>query len=575
MQQKIALSKQNSMRTAFGYYYGVGVISITIGIIVVASLNLFTPLQIVQNSILGREQAPQENIFLFLSRSDFLPIVFLTLCLAYGIVIVGLRHLLKPIANCISIDKKGGTPDDNQIHLARKRLLNLHYLFARMNILLWISFSILAGAGSVATGAFSMETAIIFAARASMVGLIASSIATLRIEIVSRKVLIPQFFPEGVPSQMEGVIQRSIGQQLVTVNRLGALVPIVILLITLLTLQLELVDSSVTAKQYGRELIVFVIVLALWVLLFSKQLSMLQSRNIVEPINELVAKLRKVDEGKYDERIQVTSNDEIGYAGEVVNFMTEGLKEKLSMQYSLDLARQVQQNLLPDGNPDFAGLDIAGQSIYCDETGGDFYDFIELNNREDKLSIVVGDVSGHGISSALLMATVRGCLRQRLALPGSISEIITDVNRQLAQDVGDSGNFMTMFVLIVDKHNRSIEWIRAGHDPAIVYDDVNNTISELKGVGLALGVDRDYQFEANDALDLCSGQIILLGTDGIWETQNSTGAMFGKKAVEKLLREYAHYSASEILAEIIQSLQSFRGNVPAEDDITCIIIKVS
>ena len=102
------------------------------------------------------------------------------------------------------------------------------------------------------------------------------------------------------------------------------------------------------------------------------------------------------------------------------------------------------------GRPSFLlFLDVAGKSIYCDETGGDYYDFIKFReDGDEKLGVVVGDVAGHGISSALIMAAVRSSLRQRSSLPGNISQIITDVNHQLAADVEDSGQFVTLFFLL-------------------------------------------------------------------------------------------------------------------------------
>ncbi|MBT8366465.1 MAG: response regulator, partial [Deltaproteobacteria bacterium] len=103
------------------------------------------------------------------------------------------------------------------------------------------------------------------------------------------------------------------------------------------------------------------------------------------------------------------------------------------LQQSLDLAMEVQQSLLPKENPRFAGLDIAGKSVYCDETGGDYYDFLDLG--KEKIGIIVGDVSGHGIQSALLMTTVRGSLRQRILKPDSLAIMISDLNRQFHTDV--------------------------------------------------------------------------------------------------------------------------------------------
>ena len=184
------------------------------------------------------------------------------------------------------------------------------------------------------------------------------------------------------------------------------------------------------------------------------------------------------------------------------------------IKQSLDLAREVQQNLLPKSNPQMQRLDIAGRSIYCDETGGDYYDFITSDTGEDdQLTIAIGDVSGHGISSALLMAAVRSSLRQRLTHPGGAGSIISDINRQLVEDVEDSGQFMTLFCLNVDANKMQAQWVRAGHDPGIFYDPDTDVFEELGGSGMALGIDEDWQYEAYQKTDLKSGQIIFLSTD--------------------------------------------------------------
>jgi len=144
-----------------------------------------------------------------------------------------------------------------------------------------------------------------------------------------------------------------------------------------------------------------------------------------------------------------------------INEMTKGLIEREKMQLSLNLAKEVQQNLLPKGNLRINDLDISGKSIYCDETGGDYYDFIINNDTIDqKICVAIGDVSGHGIPSALLMAAVRSSLRQRASLPGTTAVIISDVNRQLVSDVEDSGQFMTLFFLAIDPESGQIEWVR-------------------------------------------------------------------------------------------------------------------
>jgi len=256
-------------------------------------------------------------------------------------------------------------------------------------------------------------------------------------------------------------------------------------------------------------------------------------------------------------------------------FRTLSLEHDMIKQ-SLDLAREVQQNLLPNKNPQMERLDIAGRSIYCDETGGDYYDFITSDTGENgQITIAIGDVSGHGISSALLMATVRSSLRQRLSQPGDAGGIISDVNRQLVQDVEDSGQFMTLFYLNIDATKMHAHWVRAGHDPAIFYDPATDAFEELGGSGIALGVEGDWKYKENLKTALAKGQIIFLSTDGIWEAFNPKGDMFGKERIYDIIRKNSSLSANEIINIILESLKRFQQGAQIEDDITLVVIKIT
>ena len=251
-------------------------------------------------------------------------------------------------------------------------------------------------------------------------------------------------------------------------------------------------------------------------------------------------------------------------------------QEQDRIKHSLSLAREVQQNLLPHQSPQMDGLDIAGTSIYCDETGGDYYDYIDSHIDDHRnIGVAIGDVAGHGISSALLMATVRSSLRQRAALPGGVEQIISDVNRQLAQDVEDSGQFMTMFYLMIDPMRMQAHWVRAGHDPAILYDPNSASFEELGGSGIALGVDEDWKYKAYSKADLNKGQIIFLSTDGIWEAFNPDGEMFGKERIYDILRINASSGAEEMVRKVLVDLERFQQGASIEDDITLVIIKIT
>lgn len=298
-------------------------------------------------------------------------------------------------------------------------------------------------------------------------------------------------------------------------------------------------------------------------------------RRIITPVLSVAEASARVAAGDLETRLVSRGRDEIGILIQSFNQMVEGLKQRDQMRQSLEIAKEVQQNLLPKDAPVFDGLDIAGKSIYCDETGGDYYDYFEFGeHRTGQIGIVLGDVSGHGISSALLMASARAFLRQRSALPGTISQVISDINRQLARDVVNSGSFMSMFYMIIDKTNKNLTWVRAGHDPAIFYDPNTETMSELKGVGMALGVDENCRYEENIKQNLDAGQIIVLGTDGIWEARNPKGEMFGKEHISTTIREKANFNAKSILNTIVESLTEFKGDVRIEDDVTLVVIKI-
>ena len=250
-------------------------------------------------------------------------------------------------------------------------------------------------------------------------------------------------------------------------------------------------------------------------------------------------------------------------------------KERDRLRHSLELAKEVQQKLLPKVNPRIDGLEVAGKSIYCDETGGDYYDFIQFKeNANKKWGVVVGDVAGHGISSALLMATVRSALRQRFALPGSISQMIADVNRQLAGDFADSGQFVTLFYLAVDPARQILEWVRAGHEPAIFYNPAANEFLELAGSGMALGVDKHCQYEKNRIDDFPRGSIIVIGTDGVWEARNDRGEMFGRTAIYDIIRSNSEAGVSDIMEAIFEQINKFRNAAEPEDDVTLVVLKL-
>ncbi|UCF90984.1 MAG: SpoIIE family protein phosphatase [Desulfobacterales bacterium] len=529
---------------------------------IIVLLNFFTPLAAFrdwQTFLLQRGLRP----VLF-----FIPLVFLTA----GV----LQYMVqRPISMGLQQMRAGGGRDAVLGEQARRRLLNLPYVLGIVNLAMWIILTGLIVLYINWVRHLTAATCFYIFFRGVMVGLIASFIVFFLVDDYSRRKLVPMFFPEGKLAALRGTIKISILRRIRVLFGVGTNAPIIILVGTLSFVLWERGDLSVSAAEFGRAILFFAMALGIIFVPVALSLNFLVGRSILKPIKEMMALVKKVRNGDFHQRIRVVSNDELGVLGDGMNEMTGGLLERERLRQSLILAREVQQNLLPRTGPQVQGLDIAATSVYCDETGGDYYDFLETGDpRQGKIGVVVGDVSGHGIPSALLMASARAFLRQRADLPGSLAQIVSDVNRQLARDVEESGGFMTLFYLTVDAANDRLHWVRAGHDPAIFYDPVADEFESLFGEGLALGVKPNWQYEEYQRNNLARGQIIVIGTDGIWEARNPRGAMFGKERVYGLIRRNAAAGAQDILDASLEALRRFQQDRSSEDDVTLVVIKI-
>lgn len=290
-------------------------------------------------------------------------------------------------------------------------------------------------------------------------------------------------------------------------------------------------------------------------------------------INKVSQAARRLAKGEFGEEIPVTSKDEIGSLCKDFNTMTSHLKEGVQLQKSMEIAREVQQNLLPKERYLFGNVEIAGECIYCDATGGDFYDVVPCHDKK-QVSLVVGDVVGHGIGAALLMTTTRALLRSKLGCDAAIAGITSEVNTLLCRDTVRVHNFVTLFLARIDYTERKMTWVRAGHEPSLAYTPKTKTLHQLKGKGLPLGIESEFSYVEQEFELPNEETIILLATDGIYESQNSRGEQFGKQRIEELLIQYAELAAHEIMDKISSAIQEFLGEASQEDDITLMVVKI-
>ena len=300
----------------------------------------------------------------------------------------------------------------------------------------------------------------------------------------------------------------------------------------------------------------------------------ISSKSVTEPIRVLAHAAKNLSAGNFETKVNIKSTDEFSELGKIFNDVGPKLKERESIKRSLAVAMDIQQHLLPQKPPDFDGFDIAGESVYCEETGGDYFDFIELLEiGHGKMGIAVGDVSGHGVGAALLMASARAVLRSNAArYHSNLSALFESLNFHLVRDTGGA-QFITLFYGIIDNKDSSVTWTSAGHDPALCLKQRNGNLISLENTGMPLGIMDNAKYDQAGPVILDSDDIILIGTDGIWETTNESGEMFGKTRLENILKKNSGKNANQIYQSIINAVQIFRGNLPQRDDITLVVIK--
>jgi len=332
-------------------------------------------------------------------------------------------------------------------------------------------------------------------------------------------------------------------------------------------------DTNSSSYNQIRWYIVFKIFFIMIVLLIiTVNLIVSYAKNLNILFKNEIKVLKRVSNGDLSKFIPVSTIDEFGVIAGYTNNMILGLRQNIQLITTINLAKEIQQNILPQKAPCCTGLDIASTSIYCDYIGGDYYDYLILPNNN--LGVIVADASGHGVEAALSVTTCRAFLRATSHEFKTPASLMDKVNKFLVVDSLETGHFVTMFFLEIDMLNKKLRWVRAGHDPAILYDPIQNNFRKLAGAGIALGVNGNYKYTDCTFNQWAPDSIIVIATDGIKEALNSESKMFGTKRVQEIIRMHAKETAESIKQNIIKGLKKFTGKIPLEDDITLTVIKV-
>ncbi len=247
--------------------------------------------------------------------------------------------------------------------------------------------------------------------------------------------------------------------------------------------------------------------------------------------------------------------------------------EKKRLDHDLEIARDIQRVLLPAEPPSVNGFEISGINVPARQVSGDYFDYIKVD--EERLGVVIADVSGKGVPASLIMAICRSVLRSQAAQNPSPADVLRKVNRQLYPDIKED-MFISMAYLILDHARNGVTLARAGHDAPLLYKRASQTVTPLKPPGMVVGIDSGNVFDritGDFPVPLERDDCLVLYTDGVTEALDTDGNEFGVERTVQSVRASADNGAQAIVARLIDDLRNFVGSHPQNDDITLIAIR--
>jgi sigma-B regulation protein RsbU (phosphoserine phosphatase) len=310
------------------------------------------------------------------------------------------------------------------------------------------------------------------------------------------------------------------------------------------------------------------------------------ARSITRSVHELFVGTERVRQGDFSHKIAVVAPDQLGELAQSFNSMTASIDdllrqaaEKKRLEEELRIAHEIQMSLLPQGPLRMAGLSVTALCVPARQVGGDYYDFLPLG--EDRVGVLIADVSGKGTSAALYMAELKGLVLSLSRIHESPRELLVTANGIIAEHL-DARSFITMTYAVVDLRARTMTFARAGHTPLIylpAQGDGVRGVQVLAPDGLVLGlkIDEGQLFARllrEETLPLHAGDLYLFFTDGITEAMNAGDDCFGEHRLGRLLEEHGHLPAEELRERVLREIEVFVGDAPQHDDMTMILLKI-
>jgi stage II sporulation SpoE-like protein len=244
--------------------------------------------------------------------------------------------------------------------------------------------------------------------------------------------------------------------------------------------------------------------------------------------------------------------------------------EDMALQDELELASEVQKNLLPSPLPELEGYDVAAFSTPAKHAGGDYYDLVIPDSKQ--AIFMLADVAGHGIGPALLTVSSRAYFRAILGEHQKISEIIERVNQLMACDLR-AGQFVTLTALVLCMNTHTAKYFSAGHGPTLVVRKKEGTVERMEAQSIPLGIDVPLKMDPPIKFSLSEGDIVAMFSDGCYEGKNDEDEAFGIERVVGLIKENQDKPVDEIITLLQETITSFTGRKSQADDMTMLLLK--
>ncbi|MCE9584300.1 MAG: PP2C family protein-serine/threonine phosphatase, partial [Planctomycetes bacterium] len=291
--------------------------------------------------------------------------------------------------------------------------------------------------------------------------------------------------------------------------------------------------------------------------------------------NEVIGVLQVINKkdgafSLYDEAFLLAFGSQCAMSLENARLLKDYVEQQKTKQ-AMSIARNVQQGLLPKAAPDLPGWDIAWKSIACDETGGDYFDFVPL--PDGRLGVAIGDVSGHGMGPALLMASARSFLQALSRQTSNPASVLPTLNDLVSRDM-ESERFITLFYGALDPLTGDLRYSSAGHDPPFLLR-ANGFCEELDSTGVPLGILSGSDFPCVEVAPMGPGDILILSTDGVWEAMNPADQSYGREKFRAVLESVKGQGAKTIVDTVYEDVIRFCAGAAQRDDFTLVVVKRS